>query len=74
MDCVFDLAKDPGIGHRTATNQDSIAPSFTKSIECLLNGGDITAARHRDADNFFNLPDQIPVSQTSVPLFLCAAV
>jgi hypothetical protein len=42
--CIFDLAKDPGVGHRAAANQNSVAAGIAKAIESLLNCGHVAAA------------------------------
>jgi len=40
---IFDLPKDPWIGHRAAADQDSVASRFAQSIERLLDRRDVAA-------------------------------
>src|ERR1700730_17678222 len=71
---VFDLAKDPGVGHRSATNQQAVAAGFAKTIERLFDSRDITATRDWNAHCFFDLLYEIPIRQAAIALFFRATV
>src|ERR1044071_4385709 len=45
---VFDLPKDPGIGHGATADEHSITARAAKAIECLLNSCDVATAGHRN--------------------------
>ena len=74
MQRVFDLTKDPRVGHRAAADQNSIASGFAKAIERLLNRVHIAAAGNGNADDFLDLFHQVPVRQPAITLLFRAAV
>src|SRR3954464_482754 len=70
----FDLPENPGIGHRPATNQDTITTSVAEPVEGLLDRHDVAAAGYGNADGILNLLYQIPISQSSITLLFGATV
>ena len=44
MNCVFNLAKDPWVGHCAAANQDTFTAGFAKPRERLFDRSYVTAA------------------------------
>src|SRR2546426_9108090 len=48
MDRIFNLPKDPRIRHRAAADQNSVAARFAKTIERLLNPGNVATPRNWD--------------------------
>jgi hypothetical protein len=71
---VFNLPKDPGVGHRAAPNQDTVTSCVAKPIEGLLNRSYVAAAGNGHAYNFLNLFHQFPVRQSAIALFFRASM
>src|SRR5947209_4146416 len=71
---IFNLTKYPGVRHRAAPNQDSVASGLSPFLESSLDRHDIAATRHRHANSLFNPSNQIPISQSLVALLLRATV
>ena len=71
---VFNLAKDPRIGHRAAANQDSIAAGLAKSSERLFDRSHIAAPRDRHAHVFLDRAHQIPIREAAIALLFRAAM
>src|SRR5947209_18312663 len=68
MNRIFDLAENPGVSHRAATNQDAITTGFAKSCQCLIDCGDITTSRNGYADYFLDLFHEIPIGKPAIAL------
>ena len=71
---IFNLPKNPRIRHRSPTDQDAIASGFPKTIERLLDRGDVAAAGNGHLHHFLDLLHQIPIRQSAIALLLRAAV
>src|ERR1051326_1375999 len=71
---VFDLTKDPWIGHGAPADQDSIATGFLKPRECLIDSSHIAATGNRHTDGLFDLHHQVPICKPAIALFFGAAM
>src|SRR5688500_16652164 len=71
---VFNLSKDPRIRHRAAAYQNTVAARFTKTLERLVDGRHVAAARDWNLNYLFNLFHEIPIRKTAITLFLCPPV
>src|SRR6266851_847278 len=67
---IFNLAKDPGIGHCPASNQNAITACLVKSGEGAFDGGNVATTGNWNTDSLLDLLDQIPVREPAISLFL----
>src|SRR5205807_5622620 len=55
MHRILNLTKDPWVSHRATADQNSVAASFAKAIERLLDRINVAAAGNWNADDLLDL-------------------
>src|SRR5260370_13803298 len=71
---IFDLAKDPGIGHCPTSNQNAITACLIKPGEGSFDGGHVATTGNWNTDGPLDFLDQIPFRDPTISLFLSLAM